>query len=81
MATLRELKSERVQAARAARRLQRAADSAIERLERRMDTLIARKQIIDRESAATLVPLYNDFRNKVRIMENGIADFITVVSL
>ena len=81
MATLSELKRERVQAARAARRLQRAADSAIERVERRLDTLIARKTIIDRETAMTLVPLYNDFRDKVRTMEKGLADFISIVSI
>ncbi len=81
MATLSELKRERVQAARAARRLQRAADTAIERLERRLDTLIARKTVIDRDAAMTLVPLYNDFRDKVRVMEKGLADFISVVSI
>jgi len=79
VATYAELRRKRVQAARAARRLQREADTAIEKIERRMDTLIERKTIIDQDAALTLVPLYNEFKDKVSKMEKGIADFISVV--
>ena len=70
-----------MQAARAARRLQRTADTSLEKLERRLDTLINRKTIIDGPAAMTLVPLYNDFKTKVNVMEHGLADFISVVSI
>lgn len=81
MATLSELKRQRIAAARAARRLQRDADTSIERIERRLFVLISRKSIIDQESAMTLVPLYNDFKRKVGRMEKGLADFISVVHI
>ena len=81
MATLAELKRERLAALREFRKLERTADSAIEVLERRIFRLLERKTIIDYEAALTLVPLYNDFVAKVQIMEKGLADFLEVVSM
>lgn len=81
MATLYELKRRRLLALRAARRIEREADSAIERIERRMFTLLNRKTIIDQEAALTMVPLWNDFRKKVGVLERALADFISIVSV
>lgn len=81
MATYTEVKRERQAALRGVRSAQRATDSALERLERRLFRLLDRKTIIDREAALTIVPLYGDFTKEVRRMENAITDFITVSSL
>lgn len=81
MATLAELKRQRLASLRSVRRIQRAADTAIEKIERRLSSLSNRKTIIDAEAALTLVPLYNDFRDKVRTMEKALADFISVVRI
>lgn len=81
MATIVELRRERIAALRSARKVQRAADTAIEVLERRMFRMLDRKTIIDRESALTLVPLWNDFIAKAKAMEKALADFISVCSI
>jgi len=75
-----ELQRERKKAAREARRKQRLADTAIEKIERRLFALIDRKTLITTEAAETLVPLYNDFKKKASDMEKALADFIGIVS-
>ena len=79
--TFAELKRQRKQALRGVRRIERSADTAIEKLERRIFRMLGRKTIIDRESALTLVPLYNEFIAEVRKLEKAIADFISVSSI
>jgi len=81
VATFGELKRNRKNALRGVKREQRALDSSLERLERRIETLRGRKTIIDREAALTLVPLWNDFAIKIRTVEKSLADFISVVSI
>ena len=81
MATFAELKRNRKNALRGVKREQRALDSSLERLERRLEALRGRKTIIDREAALTIVPLWNDFAAKIRIVEKAIADFISTVSV
>lgn len=81
MATYARLKHDRKSALRGVKREQRALDSSLERLERRLEVLRSRKTIIDREAALTLVPLWNDFVEKLRIVEKVLADFISVVSI
>jgi len=81
MANTAELKRERLAALREARKVQRTADTAMEVLERRIFRMLDRKTIIDRESALTLVPLWNDFIAKARLMEAALADFISICSI
>lgn len=81
MASIQELRRERIVALRAARKVQRTADTAMEVLERRIFRLLDRKTIIDGDSAMTLVPLWNDFIAKARLMEAALADFIMICSI
>jgi len=76
-----ELQRDRKRAAREARRRQRAADTSIERIERRLFALIERKTLITPEAAETLVPLWNDYSSKNRDLEHALADFIAIVSI
>ncbi len=80
MATFAEIKRVRKTALRHVRRAERAADSAIERLERRIFTLLDRKTIIDRDAALTMDPLYRDFFERVRQTERALRDFYEIVS-
>lgn len=79
MATEAQIKRERKDGLRALRRLQREADTSIERLERRIFRLLDRKTPLNLESAETLVPLYNDFVKKAVAMENGLTDLLTLI--
>lgn len=76
-----ELQRQRKSSLREVRRRQRAADTAIERIERRLFTLLDRKTLITREVALSLVPLWNDYIAKTRDLEKGLADFISVTSI
>ncbi|MBA7552677.1 hypothetical protein ES705_45247 [subsurface metagenome] len=76
-----ELQRQRKSALREVRRRQRAADSSMERLERRLFALIDRKTLISPESALTLIPLWNDLIKGVRDVENGITDFISITNI
>lgn len=76
-----ELQRQRKQALREVRRRERAADTAIEKIERRLYTLQDRKTLITEEAASTLVPLWNDFQSKNRDLEKGLADFISICSI
>jgi len=60
--------------------LEHDADSAIERIERRIEGLAKLKYVITRENAMSLVPLYADFTKKVIKMEMGLADFFSIVN-
>lgn len=76
-----EEKARRKAALRAFRAVQRQADSAIERLERRIFTLQGRKTIITRVAVITLRPLWNEFIRKVKEMETTLADLLTVIDV
>ncbi len=79
--TFAEIKRERLAMLRLVRRQQRAFDSSLERLERRIFTLLSRKTVIDRRTALTLVPLYNDMIRGVEAFERSITNFIYVSSI
>jgi len=70
----------RKQALREVRRRERAADTAIEKIERRLFTLLDRKTLITHEVALTIVPYWNDFLSRVNDLEAGITDFITTTN-
>lgn len=76
-----ELQRERKAALREVRRKQRAADTRIEKIERRIMTLLNRKILITQESARTIVPLWNDYVGANRALETAIADFISITSV
>lgn len=75
-----EIKLKRQQYLRAYKRLQHTADTSIEILERRIDRILKNKRPIELETAKTLIPLYNDFVRKVKMMEKGLADFVMLIS-
>lgn len=76
MATFAQLRAERKAALRAVKRLQRSSDTALEKIERRIERMLKNVTYIDRESAATLVPLWSDYVKKNTLLAKGIADFI-----
>lgn len=76
--TSAELQGQRKKALREVRRRQRAADTAVEKLERRIFRLLDRKTLISSESMETLIPLWNEFIKNVRDLEHGIADAISI---
>lgn len=80
MATVAEVQRERKSYLREFRRRERAADTAIERVERRIFRLLARKTLIIGSDISMLVNDYNDFVAKVRDMEKALADVYTSVS-
>jgi hypothetical protein len=71
-----ELKRFVLQAARAARRQYRRADTAGEKLERWLDREIKRKTRIQRDEALKMVPLWELYRDQVKGLERALADFI-----
>lgn len=79
--TFAEIRRERKEALRDVRKVQRAMDSSIERLERRIFTLLNRKTVIDRPAALTLVPLWNNFIETGSKFQRALADFIEISSV
>lgn len=73
-------KQRRLQALRAFKRLEHDADTSIEKLERRCDRLLKNKYTITKESALTIIPLMQDFINKIQDMEKGIADLFAIIN-
>lgn len=65
-------------ALRNARRFFRESDSAGEVLERWLDRQIKRKTATSRPQAEKIVPLWEDYRDKVKALEGAIADFLNV---
>lgn len=76
MASLSELRHERVTLLRAVRAVERTCDSSIERLERRLDTLIGRKTLIDKQSLLSLVDMINDFNTKADQLNGAVGDLL-----
>jgi len=81
VATVYQLQQQRKSALRECRRRQRKADTAIEKIERRLFRLLDRKTLITEEDAMKLVPEWNDFMKQVRDLEHGLADFISITAL
>lgn len=81
MATVAELQRRRKEALREARRRQRALDTQIERIERKIFSLLDRKTLITREDALNLVPMWNEFTKLAQQTERGLTDFISVCSV
>ena len=75
-----EEKQKRLRALREFKRIQHDTDTSIEKLERRCDRLLKNKYTITKESALTLVPLFNDFISGVRKMEKGLADLFAIIN-
>lgn len=68
-------------AARNARRSYRTADTSGEKLERWFDRQIRRKTRILATQASGVIPLYEDYRSKVIILEKRIAEFINAAQI
>jgi hypothetical protein len=82
VATDAQVKRQRLSALREVRRRQRATDTSIERLERRLFRMLRRKTVIDTDDAAALYEDYwRPFFDRVRELEQSLADFITVTML
>ena len=80
MPTVAQVQSQRKAALREVRRRERAADSQIERIERRIFTLLDRKSLITPEAALTLVPLWSDYVSLNKKLEQGLSDFFEIVA-
>lgn len=80
MPTVAQVQSQRKAALREVRRRERAADSQIERIERRLFTLLDRKSLITPEAALTLVPLWSEFVSLSKRLEQGLSDFFEIVA-
>ena len=73
-----KLQSARKAYLREVRRRQRAADTAIERMERRLFALLDRKTLIDAEDALDFVDRYwKPFWETVKDLEKGLADWMS----
>lgn len=82
MPSLSEYRRMVAEALREVRRRERAADSSIERMERRIFALLDRKTLIDEEDAIQLYERYfKEFHNLVKDLERGLVDFYGVVSV
>ncbi|MBA7550014.1 hypothetical protein ES705_42519 [subsurface metagenome] len=79
--TFAQLQRERKAALREVRRVQRATDTQIERIERRLFVLLDRKTLITRDVAMAFVPMWNKFFSQVKELERALADFISVTSI
>jgi len=70
------------EALREVRRRERATDSSIERMERRIFALLDRKTPIDAEDAIELYDRYfKEFWNLAKSLEQGLIDFYGVVAV
>lgn len=67
-------------ALREVRRRERATDTAIEKIERRLFVLLDRKTLITHEVALTIVPYWNAFLSRVNDLEAAVTDFITTTN-
>ena len=81
MSEFTEAKRRRKEAVRAVRRAQRAVDTRLERIERRLFRLNNFKEIITRQNLESLIPMYNDFSREVRNLEKALADMFSIVSV
>ena len=75
-----EEKQRRLRALREWKRIEHDTDTLLEKLERRADRIIKNKYTVTKESALTLVPLWNDFISGVRKMEKGLADLFSIIN-
>lgn len=80
MPTQAQVQSVRKAALRELRRRQRECDSQIERMERRIFTLLDRKSLITAESIVSLAEQWNKFVQLSRRVEQGLIDLITIVN-
>ena len=81
MSRFTEAKRARKEAVRATRRVQRQVDTSLEKIERRLFRLLEFKEIITRENVESLIPMYNDFIEKVRRLEKALADMISIINV
>ena len=80
MPTPNEVKRDRLNALRMVRKAERAVDTKLEVLERRIYRLLDRKTVIQYDSANAIVPLYEDFVAQIRNLEQAITDFLIICS-
>jgi hypothetical protein len=81
VATFAELQRQRKAALREVRRRQRAADSSLERMERRIFNLLDRKTLIDVEDAIELYDkYYAEFVTLVKSTETALVNFYNIIA-
>lgn len=80
MATSAKIQQERKAFLRAAKRAERQADTALEKLEREMSRLLLRKRLLDTEDASRLNVLYRKFVDQIAGMTQAMADFANAVA-
>ncbi len=76
-----ELKRLVNQGLRNARRIHRSADTAGEVLERWLDRMIERKTRVTCAQMDALVPRWEDYRNKVQMLEKALADVFSAACI
>lgn len=80
MPTQAQVQSQRKAALREVRRRERALDSQIERVERRLFVLLDRKSLVTPESVISLANLWSEYQRLNKAMEQGLIDLFTIVS-
>ena len=81
MATFAEVQRKRKEALREVRRRQRATDSSIERMERRIFRLLDRKTLLNVNDAIELYDkYYKEFISNVRLLERGLIAFFNLIN-
>jgi len=80
VATLAELQRERKTSLREVRRRERALDTELERMERRIFRLLDRKTLITTDDSIGLADRVNSLGRLLRDLEVGVADFVEVSS-
>ena len=80
MATEAQLQRERKAGVRELRRTQRALDTQVERIERRLYQLLDRKTLIDRDDAVWMVNLWIKLLELLGNMERALTDFVEIVN-
>lgn len=81
MPTVAEVQRQRKGMIREIRRLERATDTELEKLERRLFRLLDHKQLITAAEMRGLMLYYESFVKKAQLMEKAIADSVYTISV
>lgn len=73
-----QVRNQRAQALRAARRLERQVDTQLERIERKFDRAIENKERITIRLALSIGDDFRDFVNLVNKWQRGLADMLMI---
>lgn len=80
MSEFTEEKRRRKEAVRNLRRAEKALDTSVERVERRIFRLLQFKEIITKQNVASLIPLNNEVVQNMEAYQKALADVLVIVS-